>query len=298
MSNADANDDILAPMRHVSIRHFLPAIAAAAACFVPLLDAQTPKLPKSPRIYIFDCGTIKGLAVTQFGFKEGEVPARDFFVPCYLITHPKGTLMWDVGVIPDRALKANGPTTEGISTVTKSLQSQMTAIGYKASDIQYLALSHYHSDHTANANDFAGATWLVRPKEYEFMFAEKPQGIIQVAHFDKLKNSKKVMIQTDEYDVFGDKSVIIKSAPGHTPDHQVLLVKTKKSGNILIACDLYHYPEEGTMNRFPGFEFNKEQSAVARKNIAEFQKKYKAEMWIEHDVATNAKLKKSPGFYE
>ena len=80
--------------------------------------------------------------------------------------------------------------------------------------------------------------------------------------------------------------------PGHTPDHQVLLVKTKKSGNILIAGDLYHFPEEKTMNRFPGFEYNKEESAVARKNIDEFQKKNKAEMWIEHDAATNAKLKK------
>src|SRR5262249_24852071 len=182
--------------------------------------------PKSPRIYIFDCGVIKGLNVTQFGFQQGEVPARDFVVPCYLITHPKGTLMWDDGVIPDGAIKPGAPTTQGISTVARSLKSQLADVGYKPSDITYLGLSHYHSDHTANANDFAGSTWLVRQKEYDYMFQEKPQGIIQVAHFNQLKDSKKVVIKTDEYDVFGDKSVIIKSAPGHTPDHQVLLVKT------------------------------------------------------------------------
>ena len=29
-------------------------------------------------------------------------------VPCYLIVDPKGTLMWDVGMIPDSAFKGDG----------------------------------------------------------------------------------------------------------------------------------------------------------------------------------------------
>src|SRR3974377_452794 len=59
----------------------------------------------SPRLYVFDCGVIKGLGVELFGFEPGEVPIRDFFVPCYLVVHPKGTLMWDVGVVPGAACK-------------------------------------------------------------------------------------------------------------------------------------------------------------------------------------------------
>ena len=54
------------------------------------------------------------------------------------------------------------------------------------------------------------------------MFAEKPAGIIATATFSALKNAKTTIIKTDEYDVFGDGTVIIKSAPGHTPGHQVL----------------------------------------------------------------------------
>ncbi len=38
-------------------------------------------------------------------------------------------------------------------------------------DITHLALSHYHYDHTANANEFAGATWVVRQVERDAMFA-------------------------------------------------------------------------------------------------------------------------------
>ena len=29
-------------------------------------------------------------------------------VPCYLVAHPKGTLMWDVGVIPDDTVEQAG----------------------------------------------------------------------------------------------------------------------------------------------------------------------------------------------
>lgn len=52
------------------------------------------------------------------------------------------------------------------------------------------------------------------------------------------------------------------------------------------------------MNRFPTFEFNKEQSAASRAMIDEFLKKTGAQMWIEHDLATNLKLKMAPGYYE
>jgi glyoxylase-like metal-dependent hydrolase (beta-lactamase superfamily II) len=258
-----------------------------------------PKPPKSVRLYVFDCGSIKGLSPTTFDLKPEDVKATGFVVPCYLVVHPKGTLMWDVGVIPDSAFKADGaPVKQGISTVNKPLLPQLAALGYTPADIKYLALSHYHSDHDANANSFASATWLVRKEDRDVMFADKPAGIIQPAHYSELRNSKTVILDKDDYDVFGDGTVVIKSAPGHTPGHQVLFLKFKKTGPVLVAGDLYHYPEERTLNRFPSFEYNKEQSAVSRKKIDEFLKKTGAQMWIEHDQATFDGLKKAPQYYE
>jgi N-acyl homoserine lactone hydrolase len=274
--------------------------AGSAGLALVLMFGAAPAPPKTPRLYIFDCGVIKGLGVDLFGFKPGEVPARDFFVPCYLVVHPKGTLMWDVGVIPDSAFKGDGtPATDGRSTAGKPLLPQLAALGYTPADITYLALSHYHSDHTANANAFAGSTWLVRKEDRDVMFGTPPPGtIIQQTGFSALKNAKTTILVADEYDVFGDGTVIIKSAPGHTPGHQVLFLKLKKFGPLVVAGDLYHYPEEKTMHRFPSFEFNKEQSAKSRADLDAFMKKRKAQMWIEHDAATNAKLKKAPEFYE
>ncbi len=223
-----------------------------------------PDAPKSPRLYIFENGSIKGLDPALFRFKKEELAQVDFTVVSYLIVHPKGTLMWDTGVIPDIQLPADGkPMTEGISTVTKALKPQLAAAGYAPADITYLAMSHYHSDHTANANEFAGATWIVQQAERDVMFAEKPQGIIQPAHFNKLKDSKTIILKNvEDYDVFGDGTVVLKSTPGHTPGHQVLFLKLAKTGPVVLAGDLYHYPEERATGRTPTFEFNAEQSAA------------------------------------
>jgi N-acyl homoserine lactone hydrolase len=76
------------------------------------------------------------------------------------------------------------------------------------------------------------------------VFADMPPRIVRPEYFAALKNSKTVILKEDEYDVFADGTVVIKSAPGHTPGHQVLFVKLAKTGPVLIAGDLYHYPEE------------------------------------------------------
>ncbi len=282
------------------ISRLLPGLVLLASLQLPLSAARPhAKTAKSLRLYVFDCGIIKGLSVEQFGFKPGETQARDFVVPCYLVVHKKGTLIWDTGVIPDSAFKGDGkPVTQGISTVAQPFLPQLANVGYAPGDIRYLAMSHYHSDHDANSNAFAHATWLVRKEERDVMFGEKPVGILQQSHFSELRNAKTVILDKDEFDVFGDQTVIIKSAPGHTPGHQVLLVRLKKSGPILVAGDLYHYPEEKTFNRFPSFEWNKEISGKSRQEIDEFLKKTHAQMWIEHDKATFDKLKKAPAFYE
>jgi glyoxylase-like metal-dependent hydrolase (beta-lactamase superfamily II) len=278
----------------------IPALLAAAALSIVIAEAQQkPAAVSAPRIYVFEAGSIKGLDPQLFNFKREELKEVDFVNVAYLVVHPKGTLMFDTGGIPDSAFKPGGePVTEGIMSATKALKPQLAATGYKPSDINYLALSHYHSDHTANANDFAGATWIVQKAERDFMFADKPQGIIQPAQYTALKNAKTTILNNEDLDVFGDGTVVIMSTPGHTQGHQVLFVKLPKRGPVVLAGDLYHYPEERTTGRIPTFEFNAEQSTASRKKIETFIKQNKAELWIEHDIATHATLPKAPAFVE
>jgi N-acyl homoserine lactone hydrolase len=275
---------------------FLAIVAAIASARA---QQPHPEAPKSLRLYVVDCGVIRGLDPALFNFKREEVKSTDFAVPCYLIVDPKGTLMWDVGVIPDTAFKDDGkPVTQGPSTATRTLKSQLAEIGYAPGDITYLAHSHYHGDHIANSNEFAGSTWLVRPIERDAMFADKPPQLVDPKDYDQLKNARTVLITQDEYDVFGDGKVIIKSAPGHTPGHQVVILHLKKTGKVMLAGDLYHYPEERGSGRVPTFEYNKEQSLASRAMIEDYCKRTKTQLWIEHDYLGNAKLKKSPKFYD
>jgi glyoxylase-like metal-dependent hydrolase (beta-lactamase superfamily II) len=272
------------------------AIVAVVASAMP---QQRAKPPKTVRLYVFDCGLIQGMDVGRFNFKKEELAETRMVVPCYLVAHPKGTLIWDVGAIQDTAFKDDGaPVTQGNFTSTKTLKSQLAEIGYAPADITYFGLSHYHLDHIANSNEFAGATWLVRQVERDAMFADKPPERVDPKVYSDLKNSKTVIIKTDEYDVFGDGTVIMKSAPGHTPGHQVLVLKQAKTGNVMLAGDLYHYPEERKLERVPTFEYNKEQTLASRAMIEEYVKKTNTQLWIEHDFAANAKLKKSPQYYE
>ena len=197
-------------------------LAALGALIAPAGThaVQSRPQPKSPRLYVFDCGTLEG-DPARFNFKREEMATTDMSVACYLVVHPNGTLIWDTGAVPDEEVKSeNQPTrhhivitnTERYVTLARSLKSQLAAAGYAPGDMTYLALSHYHYDHTANANEFASATWLVRQVERDAMFAEKPPDLIQRATFNALRNSKTVIIKTDDYDVFGDGSVVIKWA--------------------------------------------------------------------------------------
>jgi len=275
---------------------------ALLAALTLTVEAKAAPPPQSVRVYVFDCGNFNLNDPARYGLKREEMTTTLMSVACFLVAHPKGTLMWDTGVIPDAELKAGSPVTQNVAIgsayVSRALGPQLAAIGYSPSDITYLSFSHFHFDHVANGNMFATATWLVRPLEREVMFAEPPNPRTVLANYSALKNSKTVIIKNADYDVFGDGTVILKSAPGHSPDHQVLFVKLAKTGPVLIRGDLYHYPEERILNRLPAAEFNLDQTVASRKVIEEYLKKTRSQFWIQHDYTANAKLKKAPAYYE
>ena len=274
------------------------AVVAAAACST---GPEAQNVPAAPplRLYVFDNGEITGLDPKLFGFTREELKEVDFVNVSYLIVHPRGTVMFDTGGIGDEHFPpGGGGAKEGILTASQKLVPQMEAAGYKPSDISYLVMSHYHSDHTANANLFAGATWIVQKAEHDFMFSDKPQGIIQPASYIALKTAKTRILNNEDFDIFGDGTVVVKTTPGHTPGHQVLFVKLAKTGPVVLGGDLYHYPEEITTGRTPSFEFDAAMSAKSRASLQSFLKQSGATLWIEHDKITHAALPKAPKYVE
>ena len=161
----------------MSIR-IVPAILAAAllACgFPPASAQQKPQPPQSLRLYVLDCGNITPANVDTYGIKPERMVNTKMVTPCFLIVHPRGTLMWDTGEIPDIAFKDGvSPQKLNAFTVDRPLLPQLAAIGYTPANITYLALSHYHGDHVANAAQFAGSTWIVQKGDRDAILAPRP----------------------------------------------------------------------------------------------------------------------------
>lgn len=286
------------------MKHLVLALLVALA--VPGTSRAAPA-PKTPRLYVLDCGMLNTdpAGVTRYHVTQQEVVESRMPVPCFLVVHPKGTLLWDLGVIPDADVEKAAPEAASYdvnpvshAVVSRTLKSQLAALGYAPPDITYVAVSHAHKDHTANLNEFAASTWITRPIERDFMFKPGNERV-ERRFYDRLEHGKTILIDKDEYDVFGDGTVVMKSAPGHTPGHQVLILRLAKTGPIMIAGDLYHYPPERAFHRRPpDNEFDVEQSAASRAMIEAYLAKTKMPIWIEHDYRANAALKKSPAFYD
>lgn len=296
---------------HLARRSCLAAVAASLLLLCSSSSAQSTFRPAPPpsrlRLYVFDCGVINvnAAGTERYNVTPQEVGETRFSVPCFLVAHPQGTLLWDLGIVPDETVEArargeqpNPAAPAVIEPGKRTLTSQLAEIGYRPQDITYVAFSHAHGDHVANANRFAASTWLARPAERSFMW-EEGNTRVNRAYFDRLASSKSISLDTDEHDVFGDGKVIIKAAPGHSPGHQVLILDLASTGRLMLAGDLYHYPQERTLHRMPpATEFSVEQSAASRAMVEQYLQRTKTAIWIEHDFAANAKLKKAPAYYE
>ncbi len=283
-------------------------VTTSAASAAPAqARASRPPAPKTLRLYVLDCGMLNVTTegVERYHVTPAEAGETRMPVPCYLVAHPRGTLMWDLGVIPDDTVEASpGGATAPVNPVVqavvrRTLRSQLSQLGYRPADITFVAFSHAHIDHTANANQFTASTWLARAAERDFMWEPNNARVRPAFYTTWTGVTPAAVITADEHDVFGDGQVVIKSAPGHTPGHQVLVLRLASTGRVMLAGDLYHYPPERTLRRMPpDNEFNVQQSAASRATIEAYVRRTNTALWIEHDFAANAKLRKSPAYYD
>jgi N-acyl homoserine lactone hydrolase len=275
------------------------AQAPAAQSATPPNRSGIAPLPRvtSPRLYVIDCGTLIFNRPEDYNLTRDEVADTNMPVPCFLVIHPKGLLLFDTG-LSDRLV--GRPVYENVvfgygQIKFDTLKGQLADIGVSPADITYLALSHSHFDHVGNANDFAGSIWLAQKAEYDQMFgAHATQQ--ETSDFASLAHARTRMIDGD-HDVFGDGTVVLKFAPGHTPGHQCLYVQLSKTGGVLVAGDLYHYAEERTLHRMPTREQTTETPA-SRAMIERFVAEKRAQLWIGHSTSFFKDAIKSPGWYE
>jgi N-acyl homoserine lactone hydrolase len=291
-------------LQHVA-RLFLGALVLVTASPVALGQASTADL----KLYVLDLGELEA-SPASYNLTEAEVQTTSLALSAYLIVHPQGVLLWEAGAVPEservmegtgarqiviRSDKAERPVILG-----PPLLEQLAQSGFTPAAVTHLALSHFHWDHTANANLFAHAAWLVRPEERAVMFPEAPMSNSgRPLTYAALKDSRNtVLVQEEEHDVFGDGRVILKAARGHSAGHQVLYLALANTGPVVLSGDLYHYPEERSLNRLPVADYDGEQTRAARVEVEAFLAQRKAQLWIEHDLVAHRARRKAPAFYD
>jgi glyoxylase-like metal-dependent hydrolase (beta-lactamase superfamily II) len=235
---------------------------------------------KALHMFVFDVGDLQVYDISNWNPGVDVGKSVKFACPAYLIRHPKGDLVWDTGLndgIADLPEGISNPRLTG--KLFRTLSSQLNEIKVAPSEVKYLAVSHSHNDHIGNANLFRNATLIVQEEEYNDMF----NGSEVLPFVDSLKNNKAIKLKGD-FDVFGDGSVIIKRAPGHTAGHQVLFVNLPETGPIVLSGDLYHFAKNRELKGVPEFNFSSELTIKSMKEIEAFIKQKKATLWIQHDI--------------
>lgn len=254
----------------------------------------------SPKLYVFDCGSIDIADVASFGLTNEETNVRTLFVPCYLIEQNGKRLIWDGGLPLSLVGSEQLEMQPGMkASYRRSLIDQLKDLNLTPADIDYVAFSHFHFDHIGAADEFAGSTLLINRREYDAAFLHADQSeIFDKSLYNGLSDAKRIMLSSADYDVFDDGSVTIISASGHTPGHQVLLVKLENTGPIMLSGDLYHFEFSRTHQRVPEFNTDKEQSLTAMQYIEGRLQREQAKLWIEHSQALADSLNLAPAFYD
>jgi N-acyl homoserine lactone hydrolase len=290
----------------------IPQRASAVFAFCLVLSACTSLTPDNARmpersvsvvdrLYAINCGENHAKDLSAWTTSADLGKAHVFSNNCYLIKHGADWMLWDSGNADRIATLPNGlpnPRGTSVAFMKKPLVESLKEIGIAPPDIRYFAMSHSHGDHAGNANLLAASTIYMQSAEYDAVFGPEPQKYNFIAaNFEMLRGAKIVKLNGD-HDVFGDGSVIIKSTPGHTPGHQSLFVRLKKTGPVLLSGDFVHLTANWEAKRVPSINYNAEQSMRSMKEMDAFLTKTGAKLWINHDYEQSAAIPRLPAFFE
>ena len=261
-------------------------ILAAGACVFAGLAA--PAQAADMALTRLDCGTPQAPTPVNQRFSDtyayGDLKLQ-FVFSCYLIKHDNDYLLWDTGhamTAPNVAPKV-------------SIVDQLAKLDVKPEQIKYVGISHYHADHTGQVASFPKSTVLIGAKEWEAITAPKPAAGVNFKPFEGwIKGENKVEPLALDKDVFEDGSVIVLRTPGHTPGHQVLLVKLPQAGAVILSGDAIHFRENYDAFGVPTFNYDRAQTVASMERIKQIASNLKAQVIIQRDARDVGKLPAFP----
>jgi glyoxylase-like metal-dependent hydrolase (beta-lactamase superfamily II) len=224
------------------------SFSAATLEVPPLAIESLPKAspPAGMSLSMLPTGAIKSTAAFAFrGGKFGD--ERNFVMPVILVRHPRGNLLFDTGFgrNVDEQVKTLPRLMQLSTTYEKGTPAaeQLTANGFKLTDLAGVVLTHSHWDHVSGLDSLPGVPVWMNAAEQKFI-ADEPENAVVLRGLGELKyqtyefDGGPYLGFPSSHDVWGDGSIVLVPAPGHTPGSTVAFITLPSGKRYALLGDL------------------------------------------------------------
>ena len=214
---------------------------------------------------------------------------------CLLIRTPTENILVDTGL--GAAYDEKFAFLYGVDKSETELLRSLAAAGVEAADINKVILTHLHFDH-AGGNCFQEGNGEFKPtfpnavyyiNQGELAYAKEPDPRSKPSYlphtWEPLERQGQVALISGDEEVAPDVTVL--SAPGHTPNHQIVIAKSGGMTACFLA-DLVPTPSHLKTHYVMGFDLD---ALTAMKNKERVLKQAQAENWLlifEHSPGVKA----------
>jgi len=234
----------------------------------------------------------------------GSLETFQMPVPCYLIEHSRGLVLFDTGCSPQMIDNFNEYLGEFAAAIKLKfsrdliVDAQIRALGYKTEDVKYVVASHLHLDHAGGLYLFPKARFLVMANELAYAWWPIPEHRLIFKVQDLLPTRQFNWLELDgDFDLFGDGSIQMLKTPGHTPGECSLFVRLPNR-KVVLTGDTTHLRAalEGEIT-MPG-DVDPAAAVLSLRRLKAIRDFHEASLIISHDPEDWAEFPHAPAAIE